>query len=352
MEHSGAMQIFRRGGPVMGQNIDIRALMDSHEGTCGGSFFSGKPVGGFSITDAMQPGTTFPNGAKAAVLFTYDVEGDYGNGSGDVRTEIKNYFTMTKVHENATVSATYNIVGKMAEDHGSDFVKAIAASGAEIASHGYRHDMQGKEPYVYHGHFDYDAVRSDIEKSVEVLTRISGIPVKGCRLPYGHFNNFCYDAFESAWLSWASNATIQSNRLGSSPGYAELSGKRYNIVEIPMDGTSYDWPLLIADENNQGFLDAVHRFAAENTIVGFDRTPHGAFLVWKRLIDMAIEHNIVFTLLCHPINLAVQNAAWDIDALNGFLLPIIRYAGELQQDKRIWTPTCSQLVDFYISRKR
>jgi hypothetical protein len=60
----------------------------------------------------------------------------------------------------------------------------------------------------------------------------------------------------------------------------------------------------------------------------------------------AIENHSVFTLLCHPINLAVKNAAWR-DPLEQFLFPAIDLLGELNHSKKAWVCTCAQMAEFY-----
>ena len=53
----------------------------------------------------------------------------------------------------------------------------------------------------------------------------------------------------------------------------------------------------------------------------------------------------VFTLLCHPINLAINNVAW-IDPLEQFLIPALDLLGELNQTKKAWVCTCAQMTAF------
>jgi len=332
---------------------DIKAMMGVHEGVVGGSTIGGGPIAGFEQVDPLRPGAVFPNGARSAILFTYDVEGCYGNGTGSEAEEIANYFTLTAAHARHGVKATYNVVGKMAEDHGGDFVAAMMDSGAEVATHGYLHDMQGIPGRVYHGHYGRDAVKRDIEMGVRALEKIPGLTVNGCRLPYGHFNNYCYDLFEEFGFRWTSNTGIldidnyeDGPRFCSNPSRVRVAGKLYPLVEIPLDGTTYDWAILVADEDNPDYVASVHAFVRQRGLAGFTRTPEGAAMIWKELIRTAVEKEIVFTLLCHPINLTVDKG-WAASALEDFLIEVVRHAAALQEAGTIWCPNCSELADYY-----
>ena len=60
----------------------------------------------------------------------------------------------------------------------------------------------------------------------------------------------------------------------------------------------------------------------------------------------AIENQSVFTLLCHPINLAVKSEA-SRNPLEQFLFPAIDLLGELNHTKKVWVCTCAQMAEFY-----
>ncbi len=65
---------------------------DKHvSGKYGGFSFGGHQPDGVKVYNPLKKGIAFPNGAKAALLLTFDVEGNYGNGIGNVDLEIANY---------------------------------------------------------------------------------------------------------------------------------------------------------------------------------------------------------------------------------------------------------------------
>ncbi len=78
----------------------------------------------------------------------------------------------------------------------------------------------------------------------------------------------------------------------------------------------------------------------------FKRTPECGLAIWRQRMAEAIESQSVFTLLCHPINLAVKNAVLG-DPLEEFLFPAIDLLGELNRTNKAWVCTCGQMAEFY-----
>ena len=121
-----------------------RALVEDvkhRQGRYGGFCFGGQQPDGVVVRRPLSAGTLFPNGAKAALLLTFDVEGTYGNGTGDMQREIDNYARICDALARNNVPATFNVVGLMAEEQGPGFVEWMWAAGCEVASHGYVHEM-------------------------------------------------------------------------------------------------------------------------------------------------------------------------------------------------------------------
>ena len=72
------------------------------------------------------------------------------------------------------IKATFFILGMVAETH-PDLVEHIQNAGHEIATHGYAH----RRVYT----MTPPAFRKDLKKSIDILCRITGRPVKGYRAP-------------------------------------------------------------------------------------------------------------------------------------------------------------------------
>ena len=326
-----------------------RSLIESTKhasGKYGGFSFGGCQPGGVQVINPLRKGIEFPNGAKSALLLTFDVEGNYGNGRGSEDLEISNYDRICNRLETNGIPATFNIVGKMVEDRGPDFIQRMLDGGSEIAPHGYVHDLNKRHggDKVYAGHYGPAENNMQINDGIQAIEKNIDSTVKGYRLPYGHFNEYSYDAMEGARLQWASHVGIDG--YGTQPFQIGLGNKIYNLVEIPLDNQTFDWPIWMADEKtNKSFVDAVRAYCRSRNIQ-FVRTPQGGVAIWHQRMFEAIDNQSVFTLLCHPINLAVNNAVWR-NPLEQFLFPVIDLLGELNRTKEAWVCTCAQMTEFY-----
>ncbi len=322
-------------------------------GKYGGFSFGGCQPDGVQRHHPLRKGIEFPNGAKSALLLTFDVEGNYGNGTGSEDLEIANYDRICSRLEANDIPATFNIVGKMIEERDPNFAQRMLDGGSEIAPHGYVHDLNKRYggDKVYAGHYGPEENKIQINAGIQAIEKSCSSTVKGYRLPYGHFNEYSYDAIEGARLQWTSNVGIDDfiqpdNGYGTQPFQIGLGDKIYNLVEIPLDSQTFDWPIWIADEKtNKSFVDAVRAYCQSRNIQ-FERTPEGGVTIWHQRMLEAIENQSVFTLLCHPINLAVQNSAWR-DPVEQFLFPVIDLLGELNRTKKAWVCTCAQMTEFY-----
>ena len=139
-------------------NSQQRTLVESVKhvsGRYGGFCFGGQQPDGVTVHKPLPIGTTFPNGAQAAILLTFDVEGTFGNGVGDEQQEVNNYNLICRHLADNHVTATFFVLGQMIEKYGSEFIEWMLEADCEVASHGYWHDLNqhyGGEK-VYAGHY-------------------------------------------------------------------------------------------------------------------------------------------------------------------------------------------------------
>jgi peptidoglycan/xylan/chitin deacetylase (PgdA/CDA1 family) len=359
-------------------NREKRSLVEDTKhaaGRYGGFCFGGQRPDGVTVHRPLPEGTVFPNGAAAALLLTFDVEGNYGNGIGDEDREVENYERICGRLGERDIRATFNVVGQMAEDRGEVLLKSMVEAGCEVASHGYVHDMNKRHggDRVYAGHYGPDENRSQVLDGVRalngVLSKVGGNSVRGMRFPYGHFNEYTYEAVESAGLAWTSNVGIDDFVVpglgyGNAPFLMSLGDRVFDVVEIPLDSQTYDWSTWVADEGeNPTFVQAVRSYCTLKGIP-LQRTPRGAVSVWQRRMLDAVESGGIFTLLCHPINLTVRPERWgdhdrdhdyehdrDLDhhgdPLEEFLFPVIDLLAGIRDRREAWVCTCGQLADFY-----
>jgi peptidoglycan/xylan/chitin deacetylase (PgdA/CDA1 family) len=326
------------------------------EGNYGGFSFAGQRPDGVTVHSPLPTGIIFPNGARSALLLTFDVEGNYGNGTGDVELEVSNYRRICKRLSQNKIPATFNVVGKMAAEHGPKFVNLMFDAGCEVASHGYVHDMNKRYggDKIYAGHYGLKENLEQISDGITAINKIKPDSVRGVRLPYGHFNEYSFQAMEKLGLVWSSHVgaddfDVPGHGFGYAPFRMQLGDRLYRIVEIPLDSQTYDWAIWMADEQTNGtFVKAVETYCKLRDIP-FERTPRGAVTIWRRRILDTIENKAVFTLLCHPINLAVKDERWS-DPVTEFLFPIIDELGRLAKERSAWVCTCGQLADFYLKQ--
>ena len=325
-------------------------------GQYGGFSFGGQHPRGVNPYRRMTTGTVFPNGAEAAILLTFDVEGCYGNGAGAEAEEVINYRRICEKIQQCGITATFCVLGQMAQKYGGEFVGWMLDAGCEVASHGYWHDLDRvfEKGKTYAAHYGLNENLQQIKRGIEALNSIKDCAVRGIRLPYGCFNEFSYQAMEQLGLTWTSHVGIDDfvvpgQGFGPLPFQMQLGDQKYNIVEIPLDSQTYDWSIWVADDNtNKTFVDAVKAYCASRKIE-FNRTPRHAVNIWKQRIADTIQQQSIFTLLCHPINLTIKSERWT-DAVEEFLFPVIEYMGRLAQENKIWVCTCSQMADYYNSQ--
>lgn len=328
-------------------------LVKHQRGRHGGFSFGGEQPDGVTPSEPLSRGTIYPNGARAALLLTFDVEGTYSNGTGDMEREIANYRRICRKLEEAHVPATFCVVGQMAEEHGPDCLEWMLEAGCEIASHGYVHDLNRRYggDRVYAGHYGPTENLEQIHDGIEAIHRFFPDTVRGVRMPYGHFNEFTYDAMERLGVVWSSNVGIDDflrpgQGFGPMPFRMRLGDKLYPIVEIPLDSQTYDWTIWMADEEaNRSFVDAVRTYASTRNLA-FERTFSGGVAIWNERMREAIDSQTSFTLLCHPINLAPKETGGH-DPVEEFLFPVIDRLRELRQEGNAWVCTCGQMADFY-----
>jgi polysaccharide deacetylase family protein (PEP-CTERM system associated) len=89
--------------------------------------------------------------------------------------------------DRAGVQGTFFVLGALAERH-PEMVRMIARAGHEIGTHGWSHTM------VYQ--LEPDCFEDELRRSIELLSGITGVPVRGHRAPYFSITRRSLWAFE------------------------------------------------------------------------------------------------------------------------------------------------------------
>jgi polysaccharide deacetylase family protein (PEP-CTERM system associated) len=127
------------------------------------------------------------------------------------------------------VRATFFVLGHVA-DHHPDLIWRIADLGHEIGIHGYYHR------FVYR--LSPDEFRTELERSVEAIERITGEMPAGHRAPYFSINGrtqWAFDQLDAMGLRYDSSVFPTRNQLY---GYPEAPRFPYrvpgrNLIEMP-----------------------------------------------------------------------------------------------------------------------
>jgi len=143
--------------------------------------------------------------------------------------------------ERENVSATFFTLGWVCERF-PEIVRAIAAAGHEIASHGHEHSRVST--------FTQEQYRKDVEGTRKRLEDISGTAVVGYRAPsfsIGQKTLWAYDVLREAGYSYSSSVyPIQHDHYGlpNAPRFPFRSSSD-GLLEIPMSTLSFlgrNWP--------------------------------------------------------------------------------------------------------------
>ncbi len=177
----------------------------------------------------------WPDGARCAVMLCFDVDGETTALSEDPALTSRRTLMsqceygprvgvprLLEMLEHLGVPATFFVPGYIAEHH-PRMVEAIVAGGHEIGLHGYLHEKlstlsEQEEEQILH-------------RSIEILTRLTGIRPAGFRAPWFETQPRTADLLEQAGLSYG------ASEMGDDVPYLHPNG----LVEIPGQWLLEDW---------------------------------------------------------------------------------------------------------------
>jgi peptidoglycan-N-acetylglucosamine deacetylase len=193
-----------------------------------------------AIADPLHP-ITWPDGAKAAASFTFDVDAESCTIAHDPtstrRMSLMSHQSygpkvavprLLAILARQDIRATFFIPGFTAESY-PDVVRRIVDGGHEVAHHGYLHEpMQGIDAATEAGYMD---------RGLEALTKVAGVRPVGYRAPWWELN------WHSPGLLADRGFLYDSSLLdGDAPyRFAVAADDPRDIVEIPVDWTLDDW---------------------------------------------------------------------------------------------------------------
>src|SRR4051812_21211519 len=159
------------------------------------------------LTDSAEPPAAdtslWPDGYRCALCVTIDVDGSYGEGN--FRPPDDTYWLSQTAYDprgterllgilaDRGLAATFCWGGRAAEDHPL-LARAAVASGHEIALHSWEHRAYNR--------MTRDEQRADMERTQEILTRISGRAAVGHKTASWRFNDDTAGVAQELGLLW------------------------------------------------------------------------------------------------------------------------------------------------------
>lgn len=236
----------------------------------------------------MQNTVKWPNGAKCAVMVTFDVDGDllakrpvgeewqwprsvsygqYGPTVGLPR--------LCDLLDDLDIKATFFTPGRTAEKF-PEPLRDVASAGHEIGYHGWIHEQTDK--------LSLPERLEMISRARDALDRIGAKEVVGFRNPAGEFYP------EIAQMALDNGFIYSSSMRGDDRPYRTiLNGKSSNFIEIPAKFETDDYPYFGYDF----YPTESHR---QNRIA----TYAPVFESWKDEFEGHYKYGCCFILMMHP----------------------------------------------------
>ena len=193
------------------------------------------------------------------VAITIDVETDWGGrlsvGPGNCRGIEEGIPNLLHLLDELNIKATFFISGEVVSEY-ADIIHNIAERGHEIASHGFKHN-------VNYSSISKTEVTEQISKTKKILEGEVGVTPLGFRAPQFQINDDIYDVLHALNFKYDSSMvrgflpTRYSNLAIPSEPFI-----RNNLLEIPISAIPYlRVPMGLQWINAMGF--SMFRFLAE-----------------------------------------------------------------------------------------
>jgi peptidoglycan-N-acetylglucosamine deacetylase len=219
----------------------------------------------------------WPNGARCAVLLTFDNFGEsydllrYGHAAGanadGVYAPRRGVGRVLELLERHEIPGTFFLEGWNVRKY-PDLAREIDTRGHELAGHGWMHERWNE--------LSDDQERDLIKRTTDTLATITGHPPRGWRSPGGLATTTMIEALHSAGYHY--DSSFGDDDIPYRLQVAADSDDE--IVELP-----WSWP-----------LDDAPFYAHPGVI----RRPSDVVDMWIEEFDAALQLTGYFTLVCHP----------------------------------------------------
>ena len=229
--------------------------------------------------DALPPGFRWPDGYRAAAMFTFDVDAeavmltdhpeviDYLDVIGHQRYGPQVAVPrLLRMLDRRQLRTTFFVPGWVAETW-PDVIRSIRDAGHEIGHHGYMHEsVRGKDETTEQGY---------LTRGLEALASVLGIRPIGYRAPSCDMN------FRTPDLLARNGFTYSSGMMDSDHPYRWTSG----LIELPMHWSLDDW-------NRYNYVPGY----ASSPIL----PPSAVCDAWHEELEGIVEIGGLFDLTMHP----------------------------------------------------
>ena len=201
-----------------------------------------------------------PANAKRPILMS---QGAYGWKVGMPR--------VLKLLDKYQIRATFFVPGWVAERN-EGLIRDVAAMDHEVAHHSYSHR--------WIVNLSHEEEREEMQRGMDVLTRITGQAPRGWRSPAAEFSDITLDLIKEYGFGYSSNFFDDD-----SPYLLEIGGQKTDIVELPFRWVLDDAPFW------------------QYSIVLPGRTlqaPSAVLEAWKSEFDVLYEEDRMMMLGMHP----------------------------------------------------
>lgn len=273
----------------------------------------------------------WPNGARCAVMLSFDVDGrtlwssrDRAEDPGIISRarSLGDYGPLSAMPriagllEKLEVPATFFVPGYTAENY-PEAISPVVAAGHEIGLHGYLHES-------FYGRDD-DNQRSILQRAQEVFSRRFGVTARGFRAPSGDWMASTPRVLADFGIEYSS-----SYRGDDRPFFWTFDETRPGLVELPGHWELDDFPQF-----------AYNDWPPEP--VGQDRPASAAatFENWQWEFEGYYQEGLCWVLMTHPQTIGTPNR----------LAHLERMLTDMQQRGDVWLATGGQIAAWVTSQR-
>lgn len=268
----------------------------------------------------------WPNGAKCAVMLSYDVDGEtlfvegpkgadwyyprsvaygrYGPNRGVGH--------ILKILEKYGLKTTFFIPGRTAERY-PEMVKAVDAAGHEIGCHGYDHELFSK--------YSIEEQLDIVLRAQDMIFKLTGKKFKGFRTPSGDPTAETASMLNELGFHYSS-----SMRGDDRPYRTEFDGKESDFIEIPAKWELDDYPQFAYE-----FFPSMP--VSLDRIKGYELVLEN----WKREFNGYYRFGLCFVIMFHP----------QIIGTPGRVLLMEELIKHIKSHPDVWFATGSEISDWW-----